>query len=145
MSFRKTWLAAVVVATTIGCGNYSNEDLEFMNALPERQDLTAAIPARSAILIGTADLYRMTRNVALVFNGISEALLTVIDTIRAYPPTTRQPNGRIWGPFPAVDGNLRGRRGRASGERVDHGEHRAAAGRWHRSWFRLPGYDDHRL
>jgi hypothetical protein len=103
MNFRKTLFAAALIATTTvaGCGNYSNEDLEFMNALPEKQDLTAEIPARSAILIGDAELYRMTRNVALVFNGIVDAFLSIVDTIRAYPATTRRPNERVWGPFPS--------------------------------------------
>jgi hypothetical protein len=103
MSFRNTLFAALAAVTiNAGCGNYSNEDLEFMNALPEKQDLTADIPVRTAVVLGdTAELYRMTRNVTLVFNGIVDAFLTVIDTIRSYPPTTRQPNQRIWGPFPA--------------------------------------------
>lgn len=90
-----------MVVTTVGCGNYSNEDLEFMNALPEKQDLTAVVPARSAIVVDDAELYRMTRNVALVFNGIVDAFLSIVDTIRSYPPTTRHPDQRIWGPFAA--------------------------------------------
>jgi hypothetical protein len=109
MTFKTTWFQALLVAATIGvaplgggCGNYSNEDLEFMNALPEKEDLTANVPARSALVLGdAAELYRMTRNVAAVFNGIVDAFLTLIDTIRSYPPTTRHPNERIWGPGPA--------------------------------------------
>jgi len=88
--------------TGAGCGNYSNEDLEFMSALPEKQELAAVVPTRSALVLGeTAEYYQLTRNVALIFNGITEAFLGVIDTIRAFPPTTRRPNQRIWGPFPA--------------------------------------------
>jgi hypothetical protein len=88
-----------------GCGgNYSNEDLEFMNALPEKSDLSADVPTRSAlVLANTAELYRMTRNVVAIFNGVVDAFLTLIDAIRSYPPTTRMPNARIWGPFPATD------------------------------------------
>ena len=47
MSFKTTWFQALLVVTTIGvaplgagCGNYSNEDLEFMNALPEKEAFT---------------------------------------------------------------------------------------------------------
>jgi hypothetical protein len=87
-----------------GCGNYSNEDLEFMQALPEQSQLSAVVPTRSAVVLASsAELYRMTRDVVVIFNGIVDAFLTVIDTIRAYPPTTRQPNERIWGPFPSND------------------------------------------
>jgi hypothetical protein len=99
-------IAAAVLGATLaavsGCGNYSNEDLEFMNALPEKQDLTADIPVRSAVVLAdTAELYRMTRNVVVVFNGIVDGFLSVVDTIRSYPATTRLPNERIWGPGPA--------------------------------------------
>jgi hypothetical protein len=88
----------------VGCGNYSNEDLEFMQALPEKTDLSAEVPTRSAVVLGdTAELYRMTRNVVVIFNGVVDSFLTLIDAIRAYSPTTRLPNERIWGPFPAQD------------------------------------------
>ena len=87
-----------------GCGNYSNEDLEFMQALPEKADLTAVVPIRSAVVLASsAELYRMTRDVVVVFNGIVDAFVTIIDTIRSYSPTTRHPNERIWGPFPSND------------------------------------------
>jgi hypothetical protein len=95
-------VVALAGLASAGCGNYSNEDLEFMQALPEKSDLSADVPTRSAVVLGdTAELYRMTRNVVVIFNGIVDAFVTLIDTIRAYPPTTREPNVRIWGPFPA--------------------------------------------
>jgi hypothetical protein len=104
MSFRNTLYAAAVLVAAVGCGNYSNEDLEFMNALPEKQDLTAEIPVRSAVVLAdTAELYRMSRNVVLVFNGMVDAFLSVVDAIRSYPPTTRHPGERIWGPFAPKD------------------------------------------
>jgi hypothetical protein len=87
-----------------GCGNYSNEDLEFMQALPEKPDLTAVVPVRSAVVLAsTAELYHMTRDVVVIFNAIVDGFLTIIDTIRSYSPTTRHPNERIWGPFPSTD------------------------------------------
>jgi len=88
--------------TGAGCGNYSNEDLEFMSALPEQSDLSAEVPVRSAVVLAdTAELYRMTRNVVVIFNGVVDSFLSLIDAIRAYSPTTRLPDERIWGPFPA--------------------------------------------
>jgi hypothetical protein len=104
MTCKKTLIPLLLVAglTSAGCGNYSNEDLEFMQALPEKPDLSADVPTRSAlVLANTAELYRMTRDVVAIFNGVVDAFLTLIDAIRAYPPTTREPNMRIWGPFPA--------------------------------------------
>ena len=44
-SFR-AWALVVALASSVGCGNYSNEDLEFMNAVPERSDLSADLPVR---------------------------------------------------------------------------------------------------
>ena len=74
-----------------------------MQALPEKPDLSADVPTRSAlVLANTAELYRMTRNVVAIFNGVVDAFLTLIDAIRAYPPTTRLPERRIWGPFPGA-------------------------------------------
>lgn len=92
--------AALVAA---GCGNYSNEDLEFMNALPESSDLRANIPPRSSALAPAdeAELARSTHMVTAGFNGLLMALVGIVDTVRSYPPTTRTPDGRIWGPFPA--------------------------------------------
>jgi hypothetical protein len=97
--------ALIIVAaasSSPSCGNYSNEDLEFMNALPERQDLSAEVPARSAVGVGAAaELYVTTRNVTTDFNRLVDGLLALIDAVRSYSPTTRHPNQRIWGPFPA--------------------------------------------
>jgi hypothetical protein len=104
MICKKTLVPLLLVAglASAGCGNYSNEDLEFMQALPEKPDLSADVPTRSAVVLGdTAELYRMTRDVVVIFNGVVDAFLNLIDTIRSFPPTTRMPDTRIWGPFPA--------------------------------------------
>src|SRR5581483_3559779 len=90
-------LLLVVVALSglagAGCGNYSNEDLEFMQALPEKSDLSADVPTRSAVVLAnTAELYRMTRDVVVIFNGVVDSFLTLIDAIRSYSPTTRMPD-----------------------------------------------------
>ena len=106
MSFKNGLVSVLLIALGLsgtGCGNYSNEDLEFMNALPEKDDLSAEVPAvRSAVSLGNApELYLLTRNVVVIFNGIVDSFLNLIDTIRAFSPTTRRTNRRIWGPFPA--------------------------------------------
>ncbi len=56
---------------------------------------------RSAVSLGdTPELYRMTRNVVVVFNGIVDAFLSLIDTIRSFPPTTRRPKRAHLGTVP---------------------------------------------
>jgi hypothetical protein len=93
---------ALVVATLAACGNYSNEDLEFMNAVPAREDLSANMPRSMILPANEAELSRDTHDVVRAFNGALD-FLTAADTIRMYQPTTRIPDGRIWGPVPMAD------------------------------------------
>jgi hypothetical protein len=83
------------------CGDYSNEDLEFMNAVPQSSDLHADIPAvTSAVeLADEAELAMKTHSVTTTFNGLADTLVTLIDTVRSYSPTSRTPTSRTWGPF----------------------------------------------
>src|SRR5450432_566996 len=101
-------LAALVVAAPLallaaGCGNYTNEDLEYMNALPQGSDLRANIPPVTGAveLANEAELARSTHDTTRGFNGLLMALVDLVDAIRSYPPTTRTPTSRIWGPFAA--------------------------------------------
>ena len=98
----KPLAATLVLLLTLGaCGNYSNEDLEFLNAVPAAQDLSAEIP-RKPLLTEEAELAALTHDTVAVFNGALEFLKTA-DVIRTYPATSRIPNGRIWGPVPMVE------------------------------------------
>src|SRR5690242_6412920 len=95
-------LALSFVALGCGTGNYSNEDLEFMSALPERGDVVASIPTQSALAPAEmAELYLATRAAVNDFNGLVDTFLGVIDTARSRPPSSRLPDERIWGPFAA--------------------------------------------
>lgn len=101
-----SWAALTVTAALIsGCGNYSNEDLEFMNALPGDDQLAASIPPRSSAItaLEEAELARSTHNVTQLFNGIVDDLMRIVDTVRSVSPTTRTPLSRTWGPFPSAD------------------------------------------
>lgn len=106
MTFSKmrSVLALVTVATALaaGCGNYSNEDLEYMSVVPERSELAANLPAaKSAVqLAGAAELYKTTHNVTETLNGILDKFLGLIEAIRHYSPTSRTADSRTWGPFP---------------------------------------------
>jgi len=86
-----------VAALLASCGNYSNEDLEFMNAVPAHEDISANMPP-SALVTGEAELSKETHDVITNFNGLL-GILEGVDKIRTYPPTSRIPNGRVWGPF----------------------------------------------
>jgi len=98
------WAALVIAATLLAgaCGNYSNEDLEFMNAVPAREDLAANMPRSMILPANEAELSRDTHDVIRTFNGALD-FLNAADVIRTYQPTSRIPNGRIWGPFPMRD------------------------------------------
>lgn len=106
-------LSVLVLCAAAGCGgDFSNEDLEFLNALPERQMLAAALPGaprNAAALDGSVQalalgeqskLYADTRNASDNFNKGVDGLLTLLEAIRGVPPTTREPGKRTWGPFP---------------------------------------------
>jgi hypothetical protein len=96
-------VAVVFVAVVFAaCGNYSNEDLEYMNAVPATDDMTAKMPTSSLMLGNEAELSRDTHAVIKAFNGALQ-FLDAADTIRTWPPTSRIPNGRIWGPWPMND------------------------------------------
>lgn len=94
-------LAAVPVVP-VACGNYSNEDLEFMSAIPQREDLAVAVPAQaSALSAGAADGWKTTLDVTTKLNQAADGFLALIENIRSYYPTARDANTRIWGPFAA--------------------------------------------
>jgi len=100
----------------IGCGgNYSNSDIEFINALPVRSELSSKLPSNStqqgvigqqhdALMLGDpSPLYAGTKAASDTFNGGLFSLLTLIEAIRDITPTQRETNRRIWGPYPAND------------------------------------------
>jgi hypothetical protein len=93
-------LAALVALGGCG-GNYSNEDLDFELALPERDDVVVKLPAQSLETADSAEHYRSTRGVVKGLNGMADAFLSLIDYVRSYPPTERSIGHRQWGPFPA--------------------------------------------
>lgn len=93
---------ALLIATLGACGNYSNEDLEFMNAVPASEDISPNIPPSKILPANEAELSRLTHDTVGVFNGALD-FLSNADLIRTYQPTSRIANGRIWGPFPMND------------------------------------------
>ncbi len=95
-------LTVVFVLAPAGCGNYSNEDLEFMSAVPQREDVTIEVPRRgNLVTAGTAEAWKTTLDVTRGFNRTADAFLSLIEKVRSHYPTSRNANERIWGPFPA--------------------------------------------
>jgi hypothetical protein len=95
-------LAALVVAAVPACGNYSNEDLEYMSAIPQRDDVAIEVPRRGLLVtLGAAEGWRTTLDVTRALNRTADAFLGLIDAIRNNAPTRRLPDQRVWGPFPA--------------------------------------------
>ncbi len=106
---RLTGLSVLLLAA--GCGNWSNDDLVFMNAFPSKAELSSKLPegtARSGLFGERADAlavgeqsaaYENTRNTSRSFNAMLDALLLPIDAVRSRPPTQREGDRRIWGPI----------------------------------------------
>jgi hypothetical protein len=102
MTSRRLALGLVVLcASAAACGNYSNEDLEYMNALPESDALRVNIPpVTSAVeLANEAELAKDTHDTTRGLNGLLMGLVGIVDAVRSFPPTARTATSRIWGPF----------------------------------------------
>ena len=94
-------LAAALGAVGLGCGNYSNEDLEYLTALPKTEDVSMDAPLKADVPRADEDeALKMTTAVTKVVNLTAVELLALVDQIRSFTPTTREQNGRVWGPFP---------------------------------------------
>src|SRR4029453_4605888 len=105
-------MSRVVIITLIpalaGCdaGNYSNEDIDFQLAVPERQDIAVRMPAQALEASDAPEHYRSTRNTGRSLDGMAGAFIGLIDHVRMYPPTERHEGRRVWGPFPVEENPL---------------------------------------
>jgi hypothetical protein len=96
------------------------EDAEFLDALPSAEDDRVRYEATSSpddngdttttepgdVLEappGASGLLVMTVESVNNVNAMVDSLLGIVDLVRSQPPTTREENSRIWGPFPADD------------------------------------------
>ncbi len=96
--FSVVTLAAAAILANAGCGNYSNEDIDYQTALPVRSDVVVKLPQAQTIN-DPAKYYVATRDVVKLFNGILDLFLGIIDQARAQPPSQRFEDMRVWGPF----------------------------------------------
>ena len=93
-------LASVLVACAVGagCGNYSNEDLEYMAAVPTTNDLAVELPAALNTVI-QAELAKKTHDAIKTVNDSLVNVLALVDAVRGTSPTSRSSDSRRWGPF----------------------------------------------
>ena len=97
-------LLAAALTALAACGNYSNDDLQFLDALPDRQALSTQVPQGSAqALSQTASLYTGTVQTAQTINAGVESIIALLDLVRTLPPSQRGPDLRVWGPFNDTD------------------------------------------
>jgi len=86
----------------VGCGNYSNEDLDYLSALPQTDDLSVVAPRMSSVRPALEDdALQTTSEVTTKLNATADDLLKLVDQIRSGYPTSRQGDLRVWGPAPA--------------------------------------------
>jgi hypothetical protein len=73
-----------------------------LNALPRSSDLQVSVPeaaSQPACVLGQSKQASDARNIAAGVSAITGGILTIIDTVRAIPATTRTADARTWGPF----------------------------------------------
>src|SRR5579871_1176553 len=114
----KRLISSLVVLAALGCGNYSNDDVEFLNALPHASDLTIKVPQTSSSQSGlggtdagaaascgndpgeTSCYFEETVGTSGQFNLGLHGILDILDTVESFPTTSRTQSSRTWGPFP---------------------------------------------
>jgi hypothetical protein len=87
-----------MTAVVASCGNYSNEDLLYMSAVPSSSQLAVVLPAAATTVI-QAELAQDTHNGIGNVNTLLDDVLGLVDAIRSYEPTSRTSSSRTWGPF----------------------------------------------
>jgi hypothetical protein len=89
------------------CGTLSNEDVQFLEAMPQKDQLHVQVPkgdtSQPACALGSADVWTSAKTTGDAINAGVDGILGLIDNIRAVPPTTRDTDLRTWGPFPDKD------------------------------------------
>jgi len=113
--------AALAAAALAACGNYSTDDIAFVEALPTREALRVAVPAPPAPAacgaLGEASQWTQARTTGAAMNAGLDWILGAVDLVRSLEPTERHRDQRIWGPFP--DGKHPGFQGRVTVSRSE--------------------------
>ncbi len=100
----KKLIACMLVLSA--CGTWSNEDLEYLYAIPRKEALRSQLGStgnttQQPLSVGDpSQTYDKTKGESDQFNTFIDGILTALDFIRSIPPTTRKSDSRIWGPYP---------------------------------------------
>ncbi len=97
MTSSRLFLVAAAVSLLAACGNYSNDDLLYMAAVPSSKQLAVVLPASTNA--NQAELAGDTHNGISQVNALLDDVLGLVDAVRSYEPTSRTDNSRTWGPF----------------------------------------------
>ncbi len=105
-------LLALALVGGSGCGTWSNADIQFLYALPSRDQLKVVVPsqvAESEQGLGTrrdglalnepSTVHAWTRNAADSMNNSIFSLLEILERAKQLNPSTRADDYREWGPF----------------------------------------------
>jgi hypothetical protein len=98
MTFKRLLFVATAASALAACGNYSNEDLLFMSAVPTSTQLAVVLPAAGSTVMQAELAQDVHTGIGNVNAGL-DLTLGLIDLVRSYEPTTREANARIWGPI----------------------------------------------
>jgi hypothetical protein len=94
---------AVALLALAGCGNWSNEDIVFVEALPTNQALRVALPVQQAqplcAGLGESQVWLGAKQTGDGLNAGVDFMVGLVDTVKSIPPTTRRADAREWGPF----------------------------------------------
>jgi hypothetical protein len=98
--------SALVALALCGCGNLSNEDVVFAEALPRTGDLHVQLPPQTTAASQSAltmcslgqpqEWVVGARDTGTKLNAAVDAVLGIIEAIRHATPTSRKPDMRIW-------------------------------------------------
>lgn len=101
-------LLGLTVLVMAGAGCRKSDDDEFRAGVPTREAVSlhvagaptdgASSTTTSALLLQTADTYKVTRAVTAIVNGGTWAVLTLVKTIVSFPATSVSKDTAVWGP-----------------------------------------------
>lgn len=102
MASRK--LAPALAALTLAaCGNWSNDDVAFVQALPKAEHVQAVLPSGEGSAVcaapGSSEVWTSAKTTGTAFNTLVDIMITFVDAVRTVEPTHRSNNTRTWGPF----------------------------------------------
>lgn len=110
VAYRVALLVCVGGAFVLGgCEAADDGADEFRGGVPRHEDVEMVVPGAAAAAEGAAsvqgallgeraELYVMTRAITNVVNGATVAVLTLLKTIVAFPPTSLGQDVAVWGP-----------------------------------------------